>query len=239
MSFYNHFFQKQTFYGDFLKKQRIKMELKRIKFFCDFNKKMNWLEIGPGKGDIMEHIINNYKNIEYHCIEPNKQICDYLNSICKNVKNKFVPPVPYEDNYFDIVYLSNILEHLPDFKSEIAVIKEARRVLKHRGKIIINGPDLIHWRELFWDCDYTHNFPLPKRRLETLLEDNDFEIKHFNYFAGPFSGFVATIFSCAAYFFINPLLFSYLTFKFVPSYKFYKLKLSSLRNVFFIAEKKK
>jgi len=160
---------------------------------------MNWLEIGQGKRDMMKHIINNYKNVGYYCIEPNKRVCNFLSQVCKNVKNEFAPPIFYKGNCFGVVYLSNILEHITNFRSDVFMIKEIKRVLKPQGIIIINGPDLIHWKELFWDYDYTHNFPLSKRRLETLLDDNDFKIKDFSYFTGPFSGFAATVFSSAVH----------------------------------------
>lgn len=50
--------------------------------------------------------------------------------------------LPIEDQYFDIVYMGDIIEHLinPDF-----AIKEARRVLKSSGFLVLSTPNLACW----------------------------------------------------------------------------------------------
>src|SRR3989344_5745663 len=48
----------------------------------------------------------------------------------------------YPDGYFDIVIMSHIIEHVvnPDH-----LLSEARRVLKRKGLVIINTPNLAAW----------------------------------------------------------------------------------------------
>lgn len=55
--------------------------------------------------------------------------------------NKF--PYPFKKNYFDEIYARNILEHLDDL---VKVMKELHRVLKPKGKLIIEVPyqTIIH-----------------------------------------------------------------------------------------------
>jgi len=55
--------------------------------------------------------------------------------------NKF--PYPFKKNYFDEIYARNILEHLDGL---VRVMKELHRILKPRGKLIIEVPyqTIIH-----------------------------------------------------------------------------------------------
>jgi len=50
--------------------------------------------------------------------------------------------LPFEDNYFDLVILSEVIEHLlnPD-----NVLKESYRVLKSNGYFIVTSPNLSSW----------------------------------------------------------------------------------------------
>jgi 2-polyprenyl-3-methyl-5-hydroxy-6-metoxy-1,4-benzoquinol methylase len=46
---------------------------------------------------------------------------------------------PFKDNYFDLVTLFDVLEHLT---SPITALKECRRILKYGGKLVITTPNL-------------------------------------------------------------------------------------------------
>ncbi len=59
---------------------------------------------------------------------------DYPNQKQGNLENE----LPYADNFFDTVYLGEIIEHLSDFKTALAEIK---RVLKTDGVLIIDTPN--------------------------------------------------------------------------------------------------
>ena len=50
--------------------------------------------------------------------------------------------LPFQDNYFDLVLLSEVIEHLvnPD-----NALKEAHRVLKSNGILIVTTPNLSSW----------------------------------------------------------------------------------------------
>lgn len=54
-----------------------------------------------------------------------------------------VGSLPFEDNYFDIVFFGDIIEHL--FDSESA-LKEIQRILKPNGRLIISCPNIAYWR---------------------------------------------------------------------------------------------
>jgi methionine biosynthesis protein MetW len=50
--------------------------------------------------------------------------------------------LPFRDEYFDIVYMGDVIEHLtnPDF-----AIKEVARVSKRNGFLVLSTPNLAHW----------------------------------------------------------------------------------------------
>lgn len=63
----------------------------------------------------------------------------------KDLKNlKFiqgaVPPLPFEDNLFDVVTMFQFIEHIRDRKK---LLEECRRVLKNNGTLIVTTPNAI------------------------------------------------------------------------------------------------
>lgn len=65
---------------------------------------------------------------------------------------------PYEDNYFDYVYMVSVLEHVSD---PYAVVREVERVLKPGGKFYVSFPNRLAPRETHsgvWLISYV---PLP------------------------------------------------------------------------------
>ena len=81
-----------------------------------------------------------------------------------------------EDNAVDIVFMSNFLEHL-DTKSEVlSVLKEAHRVLRQDGSILILQPNIKYAYKEYWDF-FDHNIPLSDKSLAEALELAGFKIE--------------------------------------------------------------
>ena len=80
-------------------------------------------------------------------------------------------PLPYDDNYFDVVYSKSLLEHLwkPDH-----YLHEAKRILKPGGKIITLAPDWEANYKTYFD-DYTHRTPFTKVSLHDIYRICDYE----------------------------------------------------------------
>ncbi|MCC7366860.1 MAG: glycosyltransferase [Chloroflexi bacterium] len=79
------------------------------------------------------------------------------------------------DHTVDVVFTSNLLEHLPDRATVERTIIEARRVLKPGGHFIALGPNIRfvagdYWS--FWD----HRIPISDQSLCELLEVSRFEV---------------------------------------------------------------
>lgn len=95
-------------------------------------------------------------------------LSDYAKNYCDNAEIKVVDiskdPVPYPDNFFDIVFSKSFIEHFY-FPEEI--FKEAHRILKPSGIMINLTPEWNYIYKSFYD-DYTHRTPFTKKSLEDI-----------------------------------------------------------------------
>ena len=56
-----------------------------------------------------------------------------------------------EDGSVDVVFCSNLLEHLPDRETVTALLLELRRVLRPDGRLLVLGPNLRYTGGAYWD----------------------------------------------------------------------------------------
>jgi len=143
------------------------------------------LNIGIG-GAILEKLAFE-KGIDIHSLDPNERAIDKLRTefdLGEKAKVGTSQEIPFGDNTFDAVVMSEVLEHLGevDFDSTIG---EVARVLKHNGSFIVTVPfneDLKsgiivcpHCAEQFHRWGHQQSFGISNLRL--LLEDKGFSIR--------------------------------------------------------------
>ncbi|MBW0017787.1 MAG: glycosyltransferase [Mycobacterium sp.] len=80
-----------------------------------------------------------------------------------------------EDDSVDVVFTSNLLEHLRGKTEVERTIAEARRVLKPGGHFIALGPNVRFLGGDYWDF-WDHRVPISDRSLLELLKSSGFEI---------------------------------------------------------------
>jgi SAM-dependent methyltransferase len=79
------------------------------------------------------------------------------------------------DESFEVVFTSNLLEHLPSKRDVERLIRDASRVLKRGGHLIALGPNLRFLPGEYWDF-WDHQVGITDRSLVELLETLDLEI---------------------------------------------------------------
>jgi SAM-dependent methyltransferase len=101
----------------------------------------------------------------------------YKNQMTGNIEDT----LPYQDNYFDTVYLGEVIEHI---HNPGLVLKEIHRVMKEDGVFILDTPNAYHVKKLLkWFIqreenlgDPTHIIIYTPGSLVSLLKKNGFEV---------------------------------------------------------------
>jgi len=115
-----------------------------------FDKKIKMLHFAPEI--VLAEIFSKMDNIEYLPVDINPDMHD--------VKEKMdIQDIKYEDNTFDIIYCSHVLEHVSNDKK---AMEELYRVLKPGGKAIIQVPLNPNYKETYEDP----SFNTPELRLK-------------------------------------------------------------------------
>jgi SAM-dependent methyltransferase len=81
----------------------------------------------------------------------------------------------FPDGAFDVVFTSNLMEHLPTKEDVEKMLREARRVLKPGGQLIAVGPNFRFVGGEYWDF-WDHLTPITDRSLAEILGALDFRI---------------------------------------------------------------
>lgn len=125
-------FEKFTY--DSTDKSRIEKSIK----FLPLSGKI--LDIGCGDGQISKKIMKQTKSVVYG-IDIAQKSLDYAAKNGILVKHADVTKkLPFQANFFDGVYASEIIEHLIDPDN---FVKEIHRVLKKGGTLVITTPNFI------------------------------------------------------------------------------------------------
>lgn len=109
------------------------------------------LNIGVG-GGVLEKIALS-KNIDIYSLDPSKSSIEKLQKMIGQEKAKvgYSQDIPFSDNFFDVVVMSEVLEHLEmDIIEE--TLEEVHRVLKKGGRFIGTVPSSENLSEQIVIC---------------------------------------------------------------------------------------
>lgn len=124
------------FYGMNINKRTFRERIKRINKKVGTTGKM--LDIGSALGDsLLEAEKLGWKNL--FGVELSKYAASESRKRGLNVNNGTLESARYKSNYFDIVTLQDVIEHLENPKS---VLKEVYRILRPGGCVYIVTPDI-------------------------------------------------------------------------------------------------
>lgn len=96
------------------------------------------LDWGVGCGRIARHFIENHPNLEVHGVDidsDNVQWCSTNLQTGKFVVGPLLPPLPYPDNYFDLIHANSVFTHLTEDVQDLW-LRELSRILKPSGIVL-------------------------------------------------------------------------------------------------------
>ncbi len=110
-------------------------ELKNLRGYAKSHDKV--LDLGCGNGRLIELLKD--RKIDYTGIDNSKELIGLAKE--KHLNQKFLVGdalnLPFKDNSFDLIYSIAVLHHIPSKKLRIKFLKEAQRVLKKDGRIVL------------------------------------------------------------------------------------------------------
>ena len=169
-------------------------------------KEINILDIGCGMGQTISKLISELsdrREVKLAGIDLSKIGLLKARNKIKNVD--FVcaaaEVIPFRERAFDAIIIKDLLEHIPD---DYLVLSEASRLIKSNGLLIIYVPHKLHGSSSFESIiQYLFNYNIDEevghvRRYElneisTLLPENNFKIKFYNYFGHFIFGIISII----------------------------------------------
>jgi SAM-dependent methyltransferase len=132
------------------------------------------LEVGPGHGHFARRI--REAGLAYDAIEPSNYFRQELQEQGFEITNNPVPPIQRDNETYDLVYASMVIENLPTSHEAGEFACEAERVLKKGGLFGLVFPNYLTWGRFFFDEHYTHSFETTPRRISHLLNSQGFDI---------------------------------------------------------------
>ncbi|MEM7784761.1 MAG: class I SAM-dependent methyltransferase [Planctomycetota bacterium] len=157
------------------------------------------LDVGAGRGRILE------MGFKGHCkkiygVDPDEGI--HENPLIDEGHLGLGDSMPFfQDNYFDLIFCDNVLEHV---ENPTLFYKEIKRVLKDGGVFLAKTPNKYHYMPIIARCtptgfhkfynklrgrDYEDTFPTfyranTRRQYKKLAKENEMELVSTKFFAG-------------------------------------------------------
>jgi len=131
------------------------------------------LDLGCGNGRLYFSFLKDL-NLEYHGIDVSERLIGVANRESR-IANRESPQtdfqvgemidLPYEDNYFDIIFYIATFHHLPSKQLRLKALSEIKRVLKPGGYLLMTNwywwqkfPWKYFFNKLFWKISWKDLF---------------------------------------------------------------------------------
>ncbi|WP_156296423.1 glycosyltransferase [Mycobacterium paragordonae] len=129
------------------------------------------VDLGCGYGEFLNHV----KAARRIGVDLNPDSAGMLNPYIEFHEARADQLGFLDDGSVDVVFSSNMLEHLQSKTDVERTIAEVRRVLRPGGHFIALGPNVRFLAGAYWDF-WDHSVPISDRSLTELLQINDFEV---------------------------------------------------------------
>lgn len=129
------------------------------------------LEVGAGYCEF----INNIKCKEKYAVDLNKDFPKYAKGDVKTLVGHSTHLSFIRDNTVDIVFMSNLLEHMETKRDVLRTLRESWRVLRKGGSLLIMQPNIKYLAREYWDF-FDHNIPLSHNSLGEAMNLAGFKV---------------------------------------------------------------
>lgn len=168
--------ESNSFYTDDAE-ERINSFKESIKFVEEnYPNKGKILDIGTSAGFFLKAAKDN--GWKCYGVEPNRiSALRARKEYQLDVREGVLREVKFKDNFFDVVTLWDVLEHMTDPSSEL---KEVYRILKPGGMVVINYPDMGSFlakitASKWWFIFSVHLFYFDQSSIKKILSKNGFD----------------------------------------------------------------
>lgn len=144
---------------------------------------MRILDIGCATGKFLKYFMDKYK-FDVYGVEPNTRLCNILKEQKINVINSTIEDVKLPNNYYDIVCMLHVLEHVWD---PILTLKKLNTVLKYGGILFIELPNFdatarkVFGKYWFYYHQPRHLTHFTEQIIKSIIPECGFDIVEFKY----------------------------------------------------------
>lgn len=139
------------------------------------------LDIGCANGFLLDEA--RRRKWDPYGVEVSKWAVRYASEkLNLNVLRGTLRKAAFPDQFFDVIVMLDVLEHLPDPRYTLI---EIRRILKNDGMLYISTPDISSamskiLRAKWWGINKFHLYYFSKKTLRKMLDASGFKIKRYN-----------------------------------------------------------
>lgn len=126
------------------------------------------LDFGCGHGEF----INAVRAERRIAVDARKAAAQHLDEGVEFVATSDVQVPSIANGTVDVIFCSNLLEHLPDRASVTRLLREFERMLSSTGRLLILGPNLRYTGSAYWDF-FDHILPITDKSLVEALATAD------------------------------------------------------------------
>ena len=115
------------------------------------------IDVGSGLCSFANYFVKKFPKASFQCVDISKELVDIALSYNFNAELGNITTLPFEDESFNVVHCSHVIEHLK-YPDVIKAIDELIRVCKTDGIIIIRTPLRVNHR-FYNDIDHIRPYP--------------------------------------------------------------------------------
>lgn len=142
----------------------------------EIDKNSKILDFGCGRGEFLNGFIS--QGLDGYGVDANDNAIKLFPKIKFSKSDVVTEGLPYEDDFFDVIFSKSVIEH---FHDPDVFVKEIYRTLKPGGLVITLCPSWEYCYRIYFE-DYTHRTPFMKSSLRDVLVMNGFKEVEVSFF---------------------------------------------------------